>query len=105
MLLNYPNNPTSATGKLTAEIDLSLALKTLTSEEKKLTKIIHVLPQTADEAFFSQAIAFCKAHGLLLIHDAPYVDLVRRLRGQIRIQDIFTYIMRKHVCVVCRGEC
>ncbi|GAX78962.1 hypothetical protein CEUSTIGMA_g6402.t1 [Chlamydomonas eustigma] len=42
MLLNYPNNPTSA---------------------------------TADEAFFSKAIAFCKAHGLLLIHDAPYVDL------------------------------
>jgi aspartate/methionine/tyrosine aminotransferase len=30
----------------------------------------------AEEAFFMKAIAFCKAHDLLLIHDAPYVDLV-----------------------------
>ena len=31
---------------------------------------------TADEAFFHRAISFCKANGLLLIHDAPYVDQV-----------------------------
>ena len=50
LLLNYPNNPTSA---------------------------------TADEAFFLRAIAFCKAHGLLLIHDAPYVDQVGKGRGSL----------------------
>ena len=30
----------------------------------------------ADEAFFDRAIAFCRRHGLLLIHDFPYVDTV-----------------------------
>jgi len=30
---------------------------------------------TADAEFFQRAISFCKANGLLLIHDAPYVDL------------------------------
>jgi aspartate/methionine/tyrosine aminotransferase len=30
----------------------------------------------ADEAFFDRAVAFCRRHGLLLIHDFPYVDTV-----------------------------
>ena len=30
----------------------------------------------ADEAFFDRAIAFCRRHGLLLVHDFPYVDTV-----------------------------
>jgi aspartate/methionine/tyrosine aminotransferase len=30
----------------------------------------------ADDAFFDRAIAFCRAHDLLLIHDFPYVDTV-----------------------------
>ncbi|KAG2502237.1 hypothetical protein HYH03_000723 [Edaphochlamys debaryana] len=43
MLLNYPNNPTSA---------------------------------TATPEFFAAAVALCRAHGILLVHDNPYVDLV-----------------------------
>ncbi|KAG2439647.1 hypothetical protein HXX76_004997 [Chlamydomonas incerta] len=43
MLLNYPNNPTSA---------------------------------VASPAFFQAAIDLCRRHGILLIHDNPYVDLV-----------------------------
>jgi len=30
----------------------------------------------ADDAFFERAVAFCRRHGLLLIHDFPYVDTV-----------------------------
>jgi aspartate/methionine/tyrosine aminotransferase len=30
----------------------------------------------ADEGFFQRALDFCTAHDLLLVHDAPYVDLV-----------------------------
>ena len=30
----------------------------------------------ADAAFFDRAIAFCRRHDLLLIHDFPYVDMV-----------------------------
>jgi len=30
----------------------------------------------ADDAFFDRAVAFCRRHGLLLIHDFPYVDTV-----------------------------
>lgn len=30
----------------------------------------------ATEAFFDRAIAFCREHDLLLVHDFPYVDLV-----------------------------
>ncbi|KXZ45825.1 hypothetical protein GPECTOR_50g619 [Gonium pectorale] len=43
MLLNYPNNPTSA---------------------------------VATTAFFQRAVDLCRQHGILLIHDNPYVDLV-----------------------------
>ncbi len=42
LLLNYPNNPTSA---------------------------------VADLQFFQQAAVWCRAHGVLLIHDHPYADL------------------------------
>lgn len=42
LLLNYPNNPTSA---------------------------------VADEAFFLEAAAWCRARGTLLIHDHPYAEL------------------------------
>jgi len=42
LLLNYPNNPTSAT----------------------------VTPE-----FFQEAVAFCQAHGLLLVHDHPYAEM------------------------------
>mmetsp|Transcript_13601 Transcript_13601/g.36789 ORF Transcript_13601/g.36789 Transcript_13601/m.36789 type:complete len:391 (+) Transcript_13601:273-1445(+) len=31
---------------------------------------------TADDSFFERTINFCKHHGLLLIHDNPYVDQV-----------------------------
>jgi aspartate/methionine/tyrosine aminotransferase len=30
----------------------------------------------ADLAFFEQAVQFCERHGLVLVHDFPYVDLV-----------------------------
>ncbi|PNH04836.1 LL-diaminopimelate aminotransferase [Tetrabaena socialis] len=43
LLLNYPNNPTSA---------------------------------VASAEFFQRAIDLCRANGILLIHDNPYVDLV-----------------------------
>ncbi len=43
LLLNYPNNPTSA---------------------------------VATREFFQRAVDLCREHGLLLIHDNPYVDLV-----------------------------
>jgi len=32
----------------------------------------------ADLAFFQSAVAFCQAHDLVLVHDAPYIDLVFR---------------------------
>ena len=42
LLLNYPNNPTSATAPL---------------------------------SFFEEAVAFCRAHDLLLVHDHPYAEM------------------------------
>ena len=30
----------------------------------------------ADDAFMARVVAFCEAHGILLIHDFPYVDMV-----------------------------
>lgn len=42
LLLNYPNNPTSAVAPL---------------------------------AFFREAAAFCREHGLLLVHDHPYAEM------------------------------
>jgi len=29
----------------------------------------------ADRAFFAQAVAFCRAHGILFVHDAAYVEM------------------------------
>ena len=45
-----------------------------------------------------RAIAFCKAHGLLLIHDAPYVDQVSQQGSQFRgplLSDIDVPTMRE----------